>query len=157
MERDASTKPAAASVLPLILFLRVVGGISLLAFAAAIMPEKWMVEIAEELGFDPFPHSPLTFYLARNLSLLYGFVGAALIAVSLDLVRYQRLIRYAAIGTILFGILQWIVDSQSELPLWWTVGESVSTLIGGTLLYWIQRRTFAHLNHPACDERPSQP
>lgn len=123
----------------LVFFLRAVGGISLLAFAAAVMPEAWMVQTAEALGFKPFPYSPLTFYLARNLSLLYGFVGAFLLAVSFDLPRYRELIRYAAIGTILFGVLQLVVDTQSGLPAWWTWGESMSTLLGGVLLYWIQQ------------------
>jgi hypothetical protein len=124
----------------LIVFLRLIGGVSLLAFAAAIMPEKWIIETAEALGFDPFPYSPLTFYLARNLSLLYGFVGAALLVVASDLPRYFPLVRYAALGTILFGLLQLIVDVQAGLPGWWTFGESLSTLVGGVLMYWIQHR-----------------
>jgi hypothetical protein len=126
----------------LVVFLRVVGGVSLLAFAAAVMPQGWIVRIAEALGFEPFPNSPLTFYLARNLSLLYGFVGAALLVLSFDLARYRPLIHYAAIGTILFGVLQLIVDSQAGMPHWWTWGESISTLVGGCLLFWIQLRAF---------------
>ena len=90
----------------LLAFLRLIGGVSLLAFGASVMPEKWIVETAEALGFEPFPDSPLTFYLARNLSILYGFVGAALLVVSFDLERYFPLVRHAAIGTILFGLLQ---------------------------------------------------
>jgi hypothetical protein len=123
-----------------LLFLRVIGGIALLAFAAAVMPETWIVETAEALGFDPFPFSPLTFYLARNLSLLYGFVGVFLLVVALDLDRYRPLVRYVAIGTILFGPLQLVVDSMSDMPSWWTLGESLSTLVGGVLLYWLQQK-----------------
>lgn len=120
-------------------FLRVIGASALLAFAAAIMPEKWMIEIAQELGIDPFPESPLTFYLARNLSLLYGFVGALLCILSTDLPRYRDLIRWAALGTIAFGVLQWVVDAISGLPGWWTIGEGGSTLAGGLLLRWLER------------------
>ena len=122
-----------------LLFLRIVGGVSLLAFCAAVMPADWMIEIAETLGFEPFPNSPLTFYLARNLSLMYGFVGALLIVISMDLPRYRTLIWYLAVGTIVFGVLQFVVDSMSRLPDWWTLGESLSTLFGGALLYWLQR------------------
>lgn len=122
------------------LFLRLVGGVSLLAFLAAIMPTKWMIKTAIELGFDPFPDSPLTYYLARNLSLLYGFVGALLIYVSYDLPRYRQLVRLIAIGTIAFGVLQLVVDLMSELPMWWTLGESLSTFAGGLLLYWLQAK-----------------
>lgn len=125
----------------LTLFLRFVGYITLLAFAAAIMPEKWIIETSEFLGFDPFPDSPLTFYLARNLSLLYGFVGAALLIVASDLDRYRPLVRYAALGTLLFGCLQLVVDGQSSMPVWWTLGDSLSTIAGGCLLWWLDRQS----------------
>ncbi len=123
----------------LLLFLRFIGTSALVAFFAAVMPEKWIVEIAEELGFEPFPHSPLTFYLARNLSLLYGFVGALLWIVAVDLPRYRPLVSYVAYGTILFGALQFWVDSLASLPLWWTLSESLSTFAGGWLLFWLDR------------------
>jgi hypothetical protein len=143
---DESVAEKQASDRWLLLFLRFIGAVSLLAFLAAVMPEQWIVEIAQALGQDPFPSAPLTFYLARNLSLLYGFVGAALIVISLDLDRYRPLVWYAAVGTMLFGLLQWIVDSMSGMPAWWTWGESISTLIGGVMLYWIQRRAWKGRN-----------
>ena len=123
----------------LLLFLRLIGATSLFAFLASVMPAPWIISISEELGFDPFPDSPLTFYLARNLSLLYGFVGATLLVIASDLPRYRPLVRYAAIGTLLFSGFQLVVDSMSGLPWWWTLGESGSTLVGGLMLYWIQR------------------
>jgi hypothetical protein len=63
-----------------------------------------------------------------------------MIIVSLDLDRYRPLIRYAALGTMLFGGLQLIVNSMSGMPAWWTWGESLRTLLGGVLLYWLQSR-----------------
>jgi hypothetical protein len=140
-ESNASRRDAASiHERRLVLMLRVVGGITLLAFAAAVMPEKWMIETAEALGFEPFPHSPLTFYLARNLSLLYGFVGVGLLVVTIDFDRYRPLVRYLAWGTMAFGVLQWVVDAQSSLPAWWTCGESASTFLGGLLIGWLDRR-----------------
>lgn len=124
----------------LLLFLRAIATITLLAFAAAVMPEKWIIEASEALGFDPFPYSPLTFYLARNLSLLYGFVGAGLLVITTDWHRYRPLVRYLAVGTIAFGGLQLIVDGQSALPLWWTLGESLSTICGGLTIWWLDHR-----------------
>lgn len=123
----------------LTLFLKFIGYVTLLAFAAAVMPAKWIVQASEFLGFQPFPDSPLTFYLARNLSLLYGFVGAALLIIASDLNRYRPLVGYAAIGTLVFGAMQLVVDGQSAMPLWWTLGESVSTFCGGVLLLWLDR------------------
>lgn len=123
----------------LLIFLRFIGTTALLAFLASVMPAAWIISISEELGFDPFPHSPLTFYLARHLSLLYGFVGATLLVIASDLARYRSLVRYAAIGTILLSGFQLVIDSMSDLPWWWTWGESGSTLVGGLMLYWLQR------------------
>lgn len=140
----------------LLLFLRFIGGVTLLAFGAAVMPSQWIVEAAEWLGFDPFPDSPLTYYLARNLSLLYGFVGVSLLVIAADLDRYRPLVRVAWIGVLAFGTLQLIVDWMSGLPLWWTLGEGLSTVVGGFLLAWLDHRTPASVTataHPS--SRPS--
>ena len=126
---------------PLRVFLRLVGVVALLAFAAALMPDNWIVEIAQELGFEPFPHSPLTFYLARHLSLMYGFVGVLLLVIAADLPRYRRLVRILAACTIAFGILQLVADSMAALPGWWTASESLSTILGGMLIGWLERRS----------------
>lgn len=115
-------------------FFDVVGGVSLLAFGAALMPAKWFIEISDELGLDFIPN-PLTFYLARNLSLLYGFVGLVLLTVARDLQRYHPLIGKIAFGTVAFGLLQLAVDGLSAMPLWWTVGEGVSTIVGGLMIF----------------------
>ena len=124
----------------LLLFLRVVGYFTLLAFAAAVMPESWMVKIAKALTIDPFPSSPLTFYLARNLSLIYGFVGAGVLVIASDLDRYRPLVRLLAIGTMAFGVLQLVCDGMSAMPWWWSVGEGLSTLGGGILMYYLDAR-----------------
>lgn len=117
-----------------------IGGVSLLAFAAAVMPRGWLVAITGELGLAPYPDSPLTDYLARNLSLLYGFVGLALLIVAGDLDRYRPLVCRAWIGTLLFGGLQFVVDTMAGMPAWWVVGESASTVVGGIILAWLDFR-----------------
>ncbi len=129
----------AAKWLPL--FLRVVGATSLLAFLAAVMPASWIVEIAEAIGFSPFPAEPITFYLARNLSLLYGFVGCLLLGIANDLVRYRTAVTPLAIAIVAFGFLQALVDTQSAMPVWWTALEAGSTVAGGVILLWLDRWT----------------
>ncbi|EMI43272.1 hypothetical protein [Rhodopirellula sp. SWK7] len=127
--------------MPIRIFLRVIGVAALLAFAAAVMPSQWMIAIARQLGIEPFPDSPLTFYLARNLSLLYGYVGVLLMLIASDLPRYRPLVWWVAVGTISFGAMQFIVDSMAGMPGWWTFGESGSTFFGGVLLWWLDART----------------
>lgn len=124
----------------LILLLRAIALVTFLAFAAAVMPSDWIREASEFLGFDPFPESPLTFYLARHLSLLYGFVGVLLWIAASDFDRYRPLVRKLGVLTIVFGLMQWVVDSAAGLPAWWAIGESLSTFAGGVLLVWMERR-----------------
>lgn len=123
----------------LIWFLRLVGIVSQLAFVAAVMPESWIVKITAELNLEPFPETPLAFYLARHLSLLYGFVGIALIVVSYNITRFRDYLGYLAIGVVAFGLLQGLIDAQSGLPIWWGAGESISTIIGGLIMLWLHK------------------
>lgn len=123
------------------LYLQVVGLITLLAFAAALMPESWMIEIAWWLGIDPFPGDPLTFYLARNLSALYGFVGIGILVLAANLDRYRDLVGNLALGTIGFGVWQLIVNAMAGLPHWWVGGEGGTTILGGAILWWLYRNS----------------
>ncbi|QDT13904.1 hypothetical protein [Stieleria marina] len=124
----------------LLLYLRLVGYFTLLAFAAAVMPERWMIDIAQWLTIDPFPEHPLTFYLARNLSLLYGFVGIGLLVIANDIDRYRPMVRMLAYGTIAFGVLQIVCDLMSAMPWWWSWGEGAGAIMGGSLIYWLDAR-----------------
>ena len=136
----SETEPETQQDWWLLLYLRAVGTFTLLAFAAAVMPEAWMIEIARWLGVDPFPADPLTFYLARNLSLLYGFIGVGLLIICTDLPRYRQFVGYLAICTMAFGACQLIVNTQSGLPWWWTIGEGGSTILGGALMRWLYQQ-----------------
>jgi len=114
--------------------LRAVGYVALLAFAAALMPDHWHAETSRRLGIDPFPDSPLTYYLARHLSLLYGFVGVLMIYLARDVDRHLGTIHLMSWCAVALGILQAVIDLMAALPWWWTIGESGSTLLGGLFL-----------------------
>jgi hypothetical protein len=121
-------------------FLRLVGGVSLLAFLAAVMPAGWIVEITAALELETFPDVPVAFYLARHLSLIYGFIGLGLLVIASRLPRDLDLVRWLGWCVIAFGVLQAVVDFQAGMPPWWTLGESISTVIGGGLIVWLQAR-----------------
>lgn len=127
--------------------LRVVGGVTMVAFAAAVMPQAWIIGIAQWLGFEPFPDAPLTHYLARNLSLIYGFVGALVWRIGSRLDQYRSLVGPFAWAVVAFGIGRAVVDTQAGMPLWWTAGESTCSIIGGL--------TIALLDRVATDEPPN--
>lgn len=121
------------------IILKWVAAVTLLAFAAAVMPGRWIVETARWLGFDPFPESPLTYYLARNLSLMYGFIGAAIWYVATKLDRYRDLVKPLALASIAFSLSQAAVNIQSGMPAWWVATEFVATFVGGIALVVLDR------------------
>ncbi len=125
----------------LIFYLRFVGVSALLAFGAALMPGNWMVEIAGWLDIKPFPDAPLTFYLARNLSLMYGVLGVFLMLIASDLPRYRPLVWWMGVCAVLFAVLQGVVNAMAGMPAMWTFGESGWNLLGGGLLWWLDSRT----------------
>ncbi len=136
--------------------LNAVGILALLAFVAAVMPESWMVRIAKECGIEPFPSAPLTFYLARHLSLLYGFIGIGLLVLARDLERYLPLAKFLAYGTICFGALQFVTDSISSMPLGWSLWEATTSITGGVWMVWLCRPNHCVLNHVKNPDRSDE-
>jgi hypothetical protein len=128
--------------------LRIVGAITLLAFAAGIMPNAWFVEISRFLGYE-FPQQPLGFYLARHLSILYGFVGIGLLVLASDLHRYGPLVRWLGWGAIVLGVLQVMFDFWAGLSWLWALGEGLSTVFGGLLILWLCHWCRGTSDHPA--------
>lgn len=124
--------------LVLLWFLRLVGLGTLSAFGAALMPAAWFVDISQWLGFE-FPDSPLGYYLARNLSAMYGYVGLGILVLTLDIQRFGPLVWWLGWGAVSFGLLQLWLDVWSGLPLWWTLLEGLSTVAGGGLILAIAR------------------
>lgn len=132
--------------LPLLIrFLRVTGWFTVLAFGAALMPAKWFVEATEELGLGEFPQTPLVYYLARHLSLMYGFVGVALLWFCHQYSQpgpasWANQLRPLGILVIAFGVARTLIDVLSGMPLWWTALESGGTFLGGFGILYLRRR-----------------
>ncbi|MEM6471047.1 MAG: hypothetical protein AAF802_15920 [Planctomycetota bacterium] len=126
--------------------LHFVGVFTLLAFVAAVMPATWIQWSSDELDVGPFPDQPVAFYLARHLSMMYGFIGLALIVFAKRLrqpadprdLELASLLGYAVVA---FGVGQAVLDLQSEMPHWWTAAESLSTVFGGVLILWLVRQS----------------
>jgi hypothetical protein len=120
------------------LYLYFIGVAALFAFAAVIMPARWMIEISEQLGIEIGP-VPLTFYLARHLSLIYGLVGVAVLVVARRLPADRWLARLLAWLTLGLGVGHAILDLQSGMPSWWTVREAAFSVTGGIILLVLSR------------------
>ena len=111
-----------------------------LAFLAVVMPTSGMAAIAEWLGVGPLHRSPLTDYLTRSLSAMYGAFGVLHLYLARDVVRYLEVIVVVGGLTVLVGVIQTVVDFAAGLPAFWSWGEGPPTVFAGLALVWLARR-----------------
>ena len=122
------------------------GGVLLtFAFAAVFLPANSMAAVHGWLGMGEFPAAPLTDYLARSVSALYGFHGALLFIVAGDPLRYERIVLYLGVANIVFGLMLFGIDVHAGLPLWWTVVEGPPVVGLGVLVLYLRSRLGAEL------------
>jgi len=119
--------------------LRLYSGLMLLAFFPALMPNRWIVEVAEWLGYPDFPEHPVVWFLARQLSLMYGLLGVIGYWASMTLPARIDLVRVFALLLLLLGLAQYVLDPWAGLPWRWTIGESLGPLLGFAILWWLIR------------------
>jgi len=120
--------------------LYLLGGMMSVAFLAVVMPTSVMAAIADWLGVGPLPRSPLTEYLTRSLSAMYGVLGVLHLYLARDVVRYLDLIVVLGWLSVLAGVIQTAVDFTAGMPLLWSWSEGPSTVLIGLAYIWLARR-----------------
>jgi hypothetical protein len=119
--------------------LRLGGGITLCAFGALLLPTRWMASMHASLGLGEFPDGPLTQYLTRSISALYGFHGGLLLLVSRDLRRFAPIVSYLGAMNLVLGIVLLLVDLRAGMPLAWTLAEGPPLSATGLVLLALSR------------------
>ena len=110
------------------------------AFLAVVMPTSTMAAIADWLGVGPLPRSPLTEYLTRSLSMMYGVLGILHVYLARDVVRYLDLIVVIGWLTVLAGAIQTFVDFAAGMPAFWSWSEGPPTALAGLVYIWLAQR-----------------
>jgi hypothetical protein len=124
----------------LVWLLYALGGMMCLAFVAVIMPTSTMAAIADWLGVGPLHRSPLTEYLTRSLSAMYGVLGVLHIYLARDVVRYLDVIAVIGWLTVLAGAIVTVVDFAAGMPPYWSWSEGPPTVLAGLAYVWLARR-----------------
>ena len=119
----------------LVLVLRATAVLFLFAFVGAVLPESWMKAIYESGDIGPWPGGALLVYLARALSILYGFLGLMALYLSFDVRRYLPLIRFMAIVGFPFAPVMFVVIWSAGLPTVWAVSEPTGIILISALWY----------------------
>jgi hypothetical protein len=123
--------------------LYVLGSMMCLAFMAVVMPTSQMAAIADWLGVGPLHRSPLTEYLTRSLSAMYGVLGVLHLYLARDVVRYLDLIVVLGWLTVLAGVIQTVIDFAAGMPLFWSWSEGPPTVLAGVAYVWLARKANA--------------
>lgn len=111
--------------------LRVGGAMTLSAFFTMVMPTESMAAVHAWLGLGEFPRTPITEYLTRTISGMYGIHGGMLLVISMDVRRFRPLVVYLAIINIVIGVAFLGVDLEAGMPTWWTLSEGPPILLIG--------------------------
>jgi hypothetical protein len=99
-----------------------------------------MAAIADWLGVGPLHRSPLTEYLTRSLSTMYGVLGLLHLSLARDVVRYLDLIGVLGWLTVLAGAIQTVIDFSAGMPPLWSWSEGPPTVLAGLAYVWLVRR-----------------
>jgi hypothetical protein len=126
-----------------VLVLRATAAMLMLAFVGAMLPESAMKAVYEWGGLGPWPGGALLVYLARAVSMLYGFYGLMTLYFSFDVRRYLPLIRFMAVASFPFAPVMFAVIWSAGLPTVWAVGEPASIVVISALWYLAARRASA--------------
>ncbi len=124
----------------LVLILRLDGAATVLAFGAMLLPVNWMADAHGWLGMGEFPHAPLTDYLIRSVSAVYGFYGVLFLLVAGDPLHYKRIVRYIGVSHVIFGLMMLVIDGHAGLPTWWTLIEGPSLVGAGVAILYLLNR-----------------
>ncbi len=143
---DSSKKPASPpdrlSRLEILIqwLLRLSGAVVMLAIVPVFFPAHWMQQIHDRTGLGAFPDHPISWYLARSLSLMYFAHGVMIVAISCDVRKFWTLIKIMCLLNVLIGAVLLGIDLNAPMPWWWTLTEGPGIMAGGILLFMLVRK-----------------
>ena len=114
----------------------------MLAFLAALLPVHWMAVAHQWLGLGDFPDQPITIYLARSTSLLYGVHGVLMLYTGMTLDRHWQLVRLFGWLHVLIGLSMLVIDLTAPMPWYWTLIEGGPIASLGVLILLLAAAAF---------------
>lgn len=125
----------------LVWLLRLAGSIEILAFIAVVMPRSWMETAHAWLGMGDMPGGPLIMFMIRQASYTYGMHGISLWVIASNVERFRLLVLLNGIAFLVAGPVFFLIDYTSGMPLWWTLGDTLSCAFFGAALLWLSRNS----------------
>lgn len=120
--------------------LYVLGGLAISAFFPMVMPTAWMEALTVRLGLEVLPNTPLTQYLTRSLSLVYGVFGLLTVYLARSVRQYRQLLIYIGWLTMLLAVVLTVLDFSIGMPPSWSWGEGPPTMVIAVVIIRLARR-----------------
>ncbi len=124
--------------------LYLVAVIELLAIPTILIPYTWMDYVHGALGLGKLPDSPIVIYLARSVSILYGFHGIVTLHLSRDVERYLPLIGLFSLCAMAMGGSLLVIDLILDMPLWWAISEGAFAILFGAVVWKLRCQILKH-------------
>lgn len=112
----------------------------MVAFLFVLMPGSQMASIHQWLGLGEMPDAPITLYLARSTSLLYGIHGVLMFVCGRNIQKYSELVPVFGWLHVVIGLSMLGIDLSSGMPWWWTTFEGVPIAMAGLLIVWLNKK-----------------
>jgi hypothetical protein len=116
------------------------GGFLMTAFLAVFLPVQSMQSMHERLGLGEFPVAPITDYLARSTSLLYGVHGSILFYTGLTIQHHWRFVPLLGWLHIVIGMAMLGIDLAAPMPTYWTAMEGGPVAAVGVLMLFLFKK-----------------
>ncbi len=121
----------------------------MVAFGCIFIPDSGMAATHQWLGLGEFPDAPITRYLARSTSLLYGVHGLLMFVVGRNLARYAPLAALFGWLHVVIGLFMLGIDLTAGMPWYWTLVEGGPIALAGLLLVWLAKKAFPNDASPS--------
>lgn len=131
----------------------VVSGLFLMiALAAILLPTSTMAQAHQWLGLGEFPDRPITRYLARSTSLMYGVHGFMMFYTGLTIREHWRFVPIFGWLHVLTGVSVFLIDFFAPMPLYWILLEGPPVACLGILIIVLANRAGSFTATPTTRE-----
>lgn len=121
--------------------LWITGIACLLSVAGLFLPVSACGSIAAFFGIETLPDSPLVMYAIRVMSATYAAVGVFFIILALNPMRFGLLVPFSGLAALFIGVVCGITGLAVAMPLLWFLGDSLSCIVLGALIFVFWRQT----------------
>ena len=120
--------------------LWVTGILCLLAVVALFIPLSTYEFLANFLGVETLPDSPLLGYAIRTIAATFMGIGVFFVILALDPMKYGVLVPYSGMAAVFIGVVCLVSGPIARIPTLWYLGDALSCLVLGVLILVFWRR-----------------